>query len=456
MSQSAYFADLLIPFCEAASINSKKYDTVLLKRIVASLSYIDNESLHNLLFPDEPFDWIHVKLYLQNVHYSTKDWINFVNLIDFNKEMHPQSSSVSELISSTLAGMRMSIQGKTLNPFDSLRLCYAKGGISPSWDMLCKTFILCSIVDIDSGVVLEHFLEQIPPSTDKALLNKNVQEILKCMSSTFRHTQEDFLHSFCSILVLNDSCHVRSHVLMHSFRAKEELMERKRVTSEAVYLMNERPSLTKILEMQQQNQIEQFKGKKSTLDSFLTFCDDARLPSSTNIQMKRIIYYLKCLPTKYLDSFSASQNCQDEPILYMPKYLPNIVGNDELVLKSLKNTEIITPDLPTLKLFLAKTYFNGIPFVALRQFREACIPSSQGVSVHWSTVFRLYLCIYCKMDIVKDLWSHVWGLNDNAKLNSLKLNYALSNDNSKNSIKVFTENNSIDLDSVIQFCMQNV
>jgi len=476
---SNHLANLLLPFCEAASINIKSADYALLKRIVVSLSLFNTEQLHDALFPKQHMDWVNLQPYLRNVCYSTSDWISLVELIDFIQEIEPSNQQVQELLSSTLSGLQISVQGKMLSPFDSLRLCFAKGGISPTWDMLCKSFVLFNISDIDNGEVLEHFLMKIPLSSASTknvpLLAKNIQDILKSMTSIFRHSPEEFFQCFVLLFRLNVACHVRSHVILQSLRAREEMLEKKRFNSKSLYNAHEKPSLTKILEMQQQNKSlssDNLLGSKKAFDNFASFCEESRLPSTSNIHIKRILYFLKCLHAPFLPpnvDVYENQGC-----------IPLIIGNDPIILSSLKDTQVIAPDMAALKMFLTNTYFTGVPFAVLRHFRETCIPDhndshhhhqqqsittsqgGDGSAITWTTVFRLYLAVYSNPDYVKDLWLHVWGLCDNGanKMkngnNSAMMNYSLTNSNSKNSVQSFTSAHPIDLHEVIRSCMENL
>ena len=49
-------ADLLIPFCEASSLNVRDVSRTVRKRIVVSLSFTDHRELHERLFKDHHID----------------------------------------------------------------------------------------------------------------------------------------------------------------------------------------------------------------------------------------------------------------------------------------------------------------------------------------------------------------------------------------------------------------
>jgi len=393
VASTAHLANLLIPFCEAASINCRNADAAVVKRIVVSFSFINTEQLHDLLFPGQVMDWLNVREYLHNVQYTTKDWILLVaHLMDFIHEETP-TPQVVELVSSTLAGMRVSSQGRALqlSPLDTLRICFAKGGVSPSWDTLCKTFVLLHIADIDNEQVLSQVLlqqqkkeQQQPP---------NIAEIIKHLATVFRHKPEEYLVILANLLRVNEGCRVKSHHIIQSLKTREDMLEKKKLDNQLIFTQNQRPSLTKILEQQQQlaSSSNHSTSASVNFDSFASFCDACRLPSNSSLKLKRIIYFLKCL------------HSQPSPHLFI-----KIIGNDSLLMDRIQATTVITPDMPALKQFLDETYYTiGMPFTALKHFHQTFIVASNA-PLNWSLVFRLYLCVYCRPEIIKELWTDVW------------------------------------------------
>jgi len=429
MEVSPYIANLLIPFCEAASVNCRLADATLLKRIIVSFAFINTEQLHEILFPQQHIDWMGLKQYLQDVHYSTQDWIHLINLIDFHNEIHPDQAT-AELVSSTLAGIKVSVQGKALNPIDSLRLCFAKGGVSPTWDTLCKALVLFNLVDIDNTIVLEYLLANVAE-------NNAIQEIIKNMPNLLRHTPNEYVVIFSHILNVNENCHIRAHHIIQSLKCKEEIQEKKKISNQQVFTQNSKPSLTRILEMQQQ---------KQTLDSdsFVSFCDTVHLHSNQNMHLKRLIYFLKC-------TIYAMPQHKGTLNVYEPKYIPRLVSNDQTVLDAICNIDIVTPDVFSIKRFLAETYYSGTPFTALKQFRHAFFQHMQNGSVHWSTIFRLYIAIYCKPEIIKDLWIYIGGLCENSK--SVKL---FTSSDSHENIQAFVAENPMALDETLEVLLSHI
>jgi hypothetical protein len=56
MSATTLIADLLSPFCEAASVSLREPQKTLRKRILVSLSFVDTEQLHRALFKEQHID----------------------------------------------------------------------------------------------------------------------------------------------------------------------------------------------------------------------------------------------------------------------------------------------------------------------------------------------------------------------------------------------------------------
>jgi len=382
--EDTYYADMLQPFCEAACINIRKPDEALVKRIIVSFSFVKNvKLLHDLLFEGQHMDWKTVEEYLQDVHYTTSDWIRFIDLIDFmNEGMYAPNQQITEMITATLAGIKTN-SIKTMSPLDSLRICFAKAGISVTWDCLCKGFILFNISDIDNVMVLEYLLAKLP-GLDSAT------EMLKHLPSVFRHEPQAYLDIFATILRNKEMCHIRSHYIMQSIQARETANEKKRVTSQSILHQLRKPSLTKILEQQQEMGVH-----SAHCDSFHGFCNQVRLTGNTSTRIKRVLYYMKCIET---------------PIR---EYLESIVGKDPDLIENIDSYELVTPDMHALKLFFDETHFYGEPFTALKLFRQTCLPPiiNANKPIHWSIVFRLYLCTFCKRQLIKDLWLHIWSGN---------------------------------------------
>jgi len=418
---ATFFADLLMPFCEAASINLRRPEEALIKRILVSFSFVKNiQQLHQTLFPDHHMDWKGVEAYLEEVHYSTADWIRLIDLIDFPHEVYAPSQQVTEIITSTLAGMKT--PSTKVDPLDSLRICFAKSGISITWDTLCKAFILLNLTDIDNVAVLDYVLAKLPAQ------QQSRDVILRHLPGVFRHDPQEYLDIFANILRSKETCHIRSHYIQQSIHAREEAQEKKRTASQSVLFQHKKPSLTKIIEAQQQQEAQ----SSAHCDSFYAFCTSTRLPTNASARIKRVIYFAKCL-----------ESMQDPQI-----YIPKIVGNDPHLVEKIVQYDVVTPDMTALKQFLAETHYHGEPFTGLKQFRQACLPVGKATT-HWSTVFRLYLCVFCKAALVKDLWLHVW--NQSHAPSSLIPN---SNE-TQLAIQKYLSENKINMDDSLRVLLEN-
>jgi len=161
-NNNTLLADILAPFAEAASIRLRDASNTLKKRIIVSLNFCDTHKLHGSLFGEnDHFDWSAAQDYLNSVNLTTADWLQLIAPLHFINE--PAASAarqhVAEMIASTLAGIRVSMQGKkALTPLESMRLCFARAGLVPSWDILCKALLLVNLADIDTAAALSNLL----------------------------------------------------------------------------------------------------------------------------------------------------------------------------------------------------------------------------------------------------------------------------------------------------------
>jgi len=353
---NASIADLLLPFCEAASISTKDLASVLKKRFVVSLCFANTHALHDALFPEQHMDWKNIKdLITQPSH---QDWISLLALVDFVNEQ-PNRQMVTEFIASTLAGIKVSTQGKVLTPLETLQLCFAKAGLAPSWDILCKTLVLCNLAEIDHSAAVQQFLQQ---QQQPAVIDIFIKALPSC-----KHTPEEYTQIF---IVLFQGCHVRTHQLHQAMQMHTQKRERMKKHAQMVFHAHRKPSLTHILELKSGGDIHGQQDHSE--DSFLHFCNTQRLPSNANILIKQAFYYL----------------C--------------VLGGE---------TKIITPDVQVLKTFIADIQHVGTPTAALRTFKERCIPTGYN----WTVVLRLYLAAYCK-PAAKELWRYVITLHDTGGL----------------------------------------
>lgn len=387
-SSSTLIADLLSPFCEAVSVNLREPHKTLRKRILVSLSFVDTERLHTLLFKEQHIDWSGVQDYLQEITYTPQDWVHLIKLLDFVQEAQTSAATV-ELINTAFAGLRLSsAQTKDLTPLNALRICFARVKLTPSWDLLCKTFVLCNIADIDTLVALmllfqEHEAELKRVSIDTA------KDLVRYLAS-YKHTRDEYTDMF-GVVLDEAHCQVRSHLVLQSLRQRDMLKEARRQQAIVTGAAFRKPSLTQMLETK-----ELSDGAKHPQDSFGAFVRMSKLSSSVNLRIKQVAYYIVCLP---------------EHAEKKEHHLGRVVGGDPIVLSSMLGISIMSPDIQELRRIIMDTHYTRAPTDAMRRFKEKCISScliSAGKrSVSWSTVIRLYLAAYSRVEISKDLWSYV-------------------------------------------------
>lgn len=448
LSSSPHFANLLIPFCEAASINYRNADSTLKKRLIVSfMAFIEPEILHNTLFPGEHFDWKNAKEYLHDVQYTTTDWIQFVSLIDFSNEI-VSNQQIQEMVSSALAGIKMSMMGKSLTPLETMRLCFAKGGVSPSWDTVCKALTLCSIADIDLQQVFQFLLASTP-----ATESSTIHDIIRHTSTICKHSPKEY-HEVFKYILNKDNCHVRSHILIRSLEARNDAFEKRKMSQLAIINQSKKPSLSYILEVNTLQNTKKTSNEQLSenanlnemdTDSFSKFCEISRLNASISIHIKRALYYIKCLPRS-----SITEEQLNESLLLM-------LGNDTVSMSVVSKMEITNPDIQALKTFISEVYYTGAPSSNLKHFHQNCMSSSNVKGMNWTIVFRLYLAMFCRHNIAKELWMDVLGKTGSMQQQTMHVKFSslVSNENEKN-IQSFLQQNPININEIIHVIIENV
>ena len=401
MNQGSLIADLLAPFAEAASV--RLYDTsgTLRKRILVSLHFADAERVHATLFPDEHLDWTAVRAYLASeasTNLGAQEWVRLITLLRFVAEP-PARPQFNELLTAIGTGARISMQGRDLNPVESLQLCFARAGAPrPSWDTLCKTLLLVNITDIDASAALA----QLFAATAVAELPTTaVEAILKHLPSACRHSRDDYSRTFAQLLG-NDGCHVASHLILQSIRHREEAQERARQNHMAALRSSEKPSLTRILQAHveaggahwQQQQQHQSDGLR-------LFCHRARLPGNLHHHLKLACYYMAMM-------------LRSADLCTRVQALRRLTGDSDAVFLDIPAITAMldpavppaTPEAPPVREFiLAHMQHVGPPCAALQQFRVQCMPT--GGALSWTLVLRFYLAAYCPPPLNKDVWDRI-------------------------------------------------
>jgi hypothetical protein len=418
-------ADLLVPFCDASSINIKDASRSLKKRFIVSFAFVENAELHQKLFKEQYLDWCGVDEYLRDITYNIADWIHLIGLLDFVQEITP-SSEVADIISSTLNGLKVSSsQTKTLNPIDSLRLCFAKIKMSPSWDILCKTFLSCNLHDIDQ---LQMLL-----ALDITVEN-NARELVRYMAS-YKHTKKEYTDIFAAIMD-DGRCQVRSHDIIISNKKRETANEAARNQAIRSGSMYKRPSLTRLLEIKSLSD-----GASHPQDSFESFCRSSKIASNVNTRIKQTAYFLLCL--------------QDVDETARMTELSRIVGSDQIILNNIRSMNILTPDVRELRRIIMDTHYTSTPSDALRKFREKCVASCLTMTriLNWTIVMRLYMAAYSRQDISKDLWGFVLA-NSTVAVSQTPFLHASSD--SESTVRDFVRGNLIDMKEIIEVMLMDI
>lgn len=428
-AQRLEVADLLIPFCDAGSINNKDISGVVRKRIIVSLAYVDVENLHQRIFQLDHIEWGDVKNYLADISHSTAEWMQLIHLLDFVGEP-PIRDAVMELIQSTLAGIAASnskgAAHLNLRPIESLRLAFVRSKITGNitWDLLCKTLLVCNISDIDPTAALASLLSHYGI--------KGAAE-LQCQLLGFRQTPSEYVDDF-NFILHEDRCKVREHVVMESMR---NVMARRKATQRGILSMfaaQKRPSLSLILSSKRLKD-----NAEHPQDSFRAFCTTARLPANGNRHLHLIAYFLVCMPPDHPDRRAQ---------------IARVVGSEHPA-----DFVIVTPDLDALREVTVATRHVGPACDNLRRFREACITgctlpqNSKGLL--WSSVLHLYMASYCRPAIAKDLWAHITATHMSSGTTDASWLHASASPEVQNRVAAFVRQKPMALVTVVNLMMQS-
>ena len=341
------------------------------------------------------------------------------------QEINP-SPEVAEIISTTLNGLKVSsTQTKNLNPIDSLRLCFAKIKMSPSWDLLCKTFISCNLHDIDQLQMLQ--------ALDVTVEN-NARELVRYMAS-YKHTKKEYTDIFTSIME-DGRCQVRSHDIIQSIKKRETTQEAMRNNAMRNGSAFKRPSLTRLLEIKSLSD-----GATHPQDSFESFCRSSKIASNVNTRIKQTAYFLLCL--------------QDVDETTRLSELSRIVGRDQIILSNIGGMNILTPDLRELRRIIMDTHYTSTPSDTLRKFKEKCVASCLTTTrtLNWTIVMRLYMAAYSRQEISKDLWCFVLA-NSSVTISQTPFLHASSD--SESTVREFVKANVIDLQEIIEVMIMDI
>jgi hypothetical protein len=347
---------------------------------------VDTRALHQMLFDDRHVDWDGVQEYLGDIQFTIDEWMRLLSHADFVNEI---PSAAPEMIASALSGIRIASSSAAAtkpNPLDGWRICFARAKLTPTWDVLCKAFVLCNLVEVDCFAALQALL---PPTA-------NIHEIIRHIPS-FKHAQSDYTTAFARILQPN-VCDVRTHLIERAFEERDARIEQERQKVIRSGMMYQKPSLTAVIQTLHSSSAAS-DASPASADTFASFCRSCKFAANANRKRKQVAYFIACLP--------------GGGVRY-PQELQRTVGNDSIIYEAVVAYKIRTPDLKELRAFVKECNHTGAPCEALSLFRESCIAQSCIIitatgrrTVHWSAILRFYLAAYCRPEVRKDLWGYV-------------------------------------------------
>jgi hypothetical protein len=376
-------ADLLAPFAEAVSIRLRDASGTLRKRIIASLHFARVEQVHNRIFPSETLDWPAARAYLEEADTTTAaEWVRLISLLHFGAEPPVPPEFAKKLMAVSLGMMRPMADSSSLTPIDTMRLCFARGGLATvKWDLLCKTLVLVNLSNIDAPAALQQLMAECGTAPTVA------DAVLKHMPAICRHDMDAYTDVFAQLLS-HQACQVAAHVVLHSIRCREKIQEAKRQSAQAALRSTQKPSLTRLLQEQKSPSLSDAATQDT---SFKRFCWQMRLPGDMHPSLKAGAYYIALLPLASPQERNSALHALLEP----------------LPLPTLDTTTTTTNiALAPLREFIQKHMEHvGTPCPALQQFRREVLQTSHNDAPSWTMVLRLYLAAYAPSPLLQqELW----------------------------------------------------
>ena len=387
-------ADLLVPFAEAANVRVRDVSGTLRKRILLALPFADTEGLHAQLFPkDDAPDWAQARAFLAESPCSTDEWLQLLALLHFLNEPATRPH-VAEMVGAASAGLRVAPATVPLTPLETLQLCFARAGFIPTWDLLCKSLLCANLADVDVRQAVERLLERTEALPKKRMNPAAVAETVLRHLPAHKHSRDEYTQTFARLLA-HENCHVASHYVLRSLKAREEAQARTRRDVLASFHGTQKPSLTRLLLLSPPHQ-----SNEQASDSE-RFCRAARLPVSASPRLLQTCYYVACLPDAGVraDAFQ------------------RLFPDDDHTRRTLQATS--TPQAPDFGALLALvngTQHFGEPCAALRQFRQLQQRRLQLQQDAWTPILRLFLAAHCP-----GLWPHVVAALPPAQQHSLSV-----------------------------------
>ena len=400
-------AELLSPFGEAASVSIRDGASLVRKRIVLSLAYVDARRLHTRVLGEHShMEWDNAKTFMAETQpYNAHDWLQVLALLEFTEEprWRPEvnelvanaqqaSASAQQLRSHGGVGSISMLHALHLNPCESMRVCLARAKCPLlTWETVCKTLILTTIHDVDPTTAVQAYLAQLLPPTANAA---SIAGVLVCQVSAFRHTPQEYEETFAHILG-GTVCRAREHLLAQSVQRLDARNTALRAATQRIYASLKRPSLTDIINSRKS---AEDGGGASYLagnqDSLRGFCNAVMLPVNTTQRIKQALYYVASLP---------------EGTPGREEGIEQVLGGGAatMVAKAAKTRQITNPDVAALKELIGSLKHSGPPCAGLQRFKEMCVPGATGRSLQWSLLLQLYAAAYSRPAVSKELWRHV-------------------------------------------------
>ena len=410
-------ADLLVPFAEAANVRVRDVPSTLRLRIVLGLPFADTQALHASLFGGDAakillttMDWPQARAFLAETACSTDEWQQLIGLLLFLNEPSTRPA-VAEMIAAASAGLRVVDNNNTLTPIESMQLCFARAGIIPTWDLLCKSLLCANLADVDVRQAIEQQLHAaaLPKSKrggNNTKSNASIAETVVRHLPTYKHSRDEYTRAFAHILA-HDNCHVAAHHVLRALKARDETLARVKREALAVYQGAQKPSLTRLLLSQPSaaDEADEAVSDSSSSSStkmqlsamtFQRFCRVARLPVSANARVLQACYYFACLPDESTRADAYSR----------------MFARDEQQLQQGAFPHCAVPEIAPLQAFVMSMQHFGEPCAALHQFRQQQQQQNGGgannmttiIRPSWTTVLRLFLAAQCP-----GLWTPIVG-----------------------------------------------
>ncbi len=368
----------LTKIAEKYNLDQQDLSTLLIKTIVLSLKYVDRRSLFETLFPSNFADWalVDTSLRTTNALGDTEPWLALLNLIEWpslpDKDIE-RSVPVLSQIKSTLKA----------NNLDQ-----------PGWTVACRVLILQLIHSLQSMHAIELLTSRI--------LKKNTRDsTMKFLASLYdqKHLPSEYFNTL--VFVFNPSYYtINASQLSQTMAILTAQKEDHKATLKMknIQLVSLRPRLRDRLKtslLTEQNK-EKVDGQLGTWDSYTGYCHTHRFPNNLSDRIKRQLYFLSSQTTWEWQA-----------------YVQKFIHHAELQQK-VRQHPVTNPDVQVLTSVIEGLSMDGrAPFPEMMAFKAKCFTSFPVVYVQKMTltqILRLYIAIYQKQSIWKEIWKSLIGI----------------------------------------------